>query len=77
MDHFSVATSESENQVKGRLLLDVVVGEGSTVFELLSSEDESLLIWWNTSLHENKFDHAFNKTLSTLIKSDDKDIPAH
>ena len=26
------------------LLLDVVVGEGSAVFELLASEDESLLI---------------------------------
>jgi hypothetical protein len=28
--------------------LDVVIGEGSAVFELLSSEDESLLIWWDT-----------------------------
>ena len=70
MDHFSVATSESENQVKGGLLLDVVVGEGSAVFELLSSEDESLLIWWNTFLHENKFDHAFSMTLSTLKSAD-------
>merc|ERR1719284_11321 len=34
--------------MEGGLLLDVVVGEGSTVFELLSSEDESLLIWGNT-----------------------------
>jgi len=30
--------------------LDVVIGEGSTVFELLSSEDESLLIGWNSFL---------------------------
>jgi len=37
-------TTESEDQVKSGLLLDVVVGEGSAVFELLSSEDESLLI---------------------------------
>jgi len=37
-------SSESEHQVEGRFLLDVIVGEGSAVFQLLSSEDESLLI---------------------------------
>merc|ERR1719152_232685 len=41
-------TSESENEMESGLLLDVVVGEGSTVLELLTSEDESLLIWWDT-----------------------------
>merc|ERR1711933_669308 len=44
------ASSESENQMKGGLLLDVVVGEGSSVFQLLSSEDQSLLIWRNSLL---------------------------
>ena len=43
-------TSESEDEMESGLLLDVVVGEGSTVLELLSSEDESLLIWWDTFL---------------------------
>ena len=38
------STSESEDEVKSGLFLNVVVGEGSSVFELLSSEDESLLI---------------------------------
>ena len=32
------------------LLLDVVVGEGSSIFKLLSSEDKSLLIWWDSFL---------------------------
>ena len=36
--------------MKGRLLLDVIVGEGSAIFELLSSEDESLLIRGNSFL---------------------------
>ena len=31
--------------MKGGFLLDVVVSEGSSVFELFSSEDKSLLIW--------------------------------
>ena len=30
--------------MEGGLFLDVVIGEGSAVFKLLSSEDESLLI---------------------------------
>ena len=44
------ATSEAENQVESGLLLDVVVGEGSAVFELLASEDETLLIWGDAFL---------------------------
>ena len=37
-------TSESQDEMESGLLLDVVVGEGSAVLELLASEDESLLI---------------------------------
>ena len=33
-----------------RLFLDVVVGEGATIFELFASEDETLLIRWDTLL---------------------------
>ena len=43
-------TSESQDEMEGGLLLDVVVGEGSTVLELLTSEDESLLIRRDTLL---------------------------
>ena len=43
-------SSKSKDQVKGGLLLDVVVTESSTILELLSSEDESLLIGWDTLL---------------------------
>ena len=39
----STAT-ESEDEVQGRLLLDVVVGEGSAILELLAGEDQSLLV---------------------------------
>jgi hypothetical protein len=44
------ATSESEDQVKGRLFLNVVVAEGSSVFKLLACEDQSLLIGGNSLL---------------------------
>ena len=46
----SLATTEAEDQVKSGLLLDVVVGEGSAVFKLLSGEDEALLIWGDAFL---------------------------
>ena len=38
------SSTESKDEVKGGLLLDVVISEGATVLELLSSEDETLLI---------------------------------
>ena len=37
-------TTETEDQVEGRLLLDVVVGESSAILKRLASEDQSLLI---------------------------------
>ena len=40
----SATTSESEDQVKGGFLLDVVVRKSSAILELLAGEDESLLI---------------------------------
>ena len=44
------STTEAEHKVKGGLLLDVVVLEGSSVFELLASEDKALLIWGDSFL---------------------------
>merc|ERR1712138_11999 len=38
------ATTESEDQMEGGLLLDVVVGESPAVLELLTSKDKPLLI---------------------------------
>merc|ERR1711988_837813 len=41
---------EPEDEVKGRLLLDVVVGKSSSVLQLLAGEDQPLLIWGNAFL---------------------------
>ena len=38
-------SSESQDQMEGWFLLDIVVWQWSSVFKLLSSENESLLIW--------------------------------
>ena len=42
------ATAEPQDEVEGALLLDVVVGEGPPVLQLLPGEDQSLLIRRNT-----------------------------
>ena len=50
-------TTETKDKVKGRLFLDVVVGQGATIFKLLSGEDETLLVWGNPFLVLNlRFD---------------------
>merc|ERR1719464_2050847 len=38
-------SSQSQDKMKGRLFLDVVVGQSSSIFQLFSSKDQSLLIW--------------------------------
>lgn len=44
------ATTETENQVKSRFLLDVVVRERTTVFKLFSRKNQALLIRRNAFL---------------------------
>ena len=43
-------SAKTENEVEGRLLLDVVVGEGAAVLELFAGEDETLLVRRNPLL---------------------------
>merc|ERR1712032_619323 len=40
------ASPKAKHKVQGRLLLNVVVRKCTPVLELLSGEDEALLIWW-------------------------------
>lgn len=43
-------TTQTEHQVEGRLLLDVVVGQGAAILKLLAGEDEALLVRGNSLL---------------------------
>ena len=63
-------TSKSEDQMESGFFLDVVIGEGSTVFELFSSENESLLIWRNTFLILDLSFDVFDSVSWFNIKSD-------
>jgi hypothetical protein len=33
--------------VECRLLLDVVISQGTAVLQLLTGEDQALLVWWD------------------------------
>ena len=46
--------------MKSRLLLDVVVGEGATILQLLSSEDKTLLVRGNSFLILDLLLHGLN-----------------
>ena len=41
---------QTKDKVKSRLLVDVVVRDGTAVLELLAGEDETLLVRWNALL---------------------------
>ncbi len=43
-------TTKSQDEMEGRFLLNVVVGESATIFELLAGEDQALLIRWDAFL---------------------------
>jgi len=44
------SSTKTKDQVQGRFLLDVVITQGTSIFQLLTSKDQTLLIWWNTFL---------------------------
>merc|ERR1719282_1777784 len=56
------------NQVKGGLLLDIVVGQGAAILELLASENQSLLIRRNTFLVLNFLLDLLNGVTSLDLK---------
>ena len=64
----SATTTETQHQVEGRLLLDVVVTKGAAVLELLAGEDEALLIGGNTFLVLDLGLHILNSVRRLNIK---------
>jgi hypothetical protein len=40
-------TAQAQHQVECRLLLDVVISQSTAVLQLLTSEDQALLVWWD------------------------------
>lgn len=51
-------TTKAEHQVKGRLLLDVIVAEGAAILELLARENQALLVGRNAEGENNMNDRS-------------------
>jgi len=43
-------TTETQDKMKGRLLLDVIIRESTPILELLAGKDKTLLVRWDTLL---------------------------
>merc|ERR1719228_2772315 len=43
-------STKSQDKMECGFLLDVVVAQGTTIFQLLASEDKTLLVWWDSFL---------------------------
>ena len=63
-------TTETKDQVKSRLLLDVVIGEGATILQLLSSEDKTLLVRGNSFLVLDLLFHGLDGIRRLNLESD-------
>ncbi|GJU24564.1 serine protease SPPA, chloroplastic [Tanacetum coccineum] len=59
-DRFLESTTHTENKVKRRLLLDVIVGKCTAIFQLLPIKDKSLLVSWDTFLVLDLSLHVIN-----------------
>ena len=55
------SSAQTEHQVQGRLLLNVVVRKGAAILKLLSSENQTLLIWGDSLLVLNLSLHVLDR----------------
>jgi len=63
-------TSKTKDQVEGGLLLDVVIREGSSIFKLLSGEDQSLLLRGDSFLVLDLGFHVGDRVIGFDIQGD-------
>ena len=64
------ATTETKDEMEGGLLLDVVVGQGTTVLQLLAGEDEALLVGRDAFLVLDLGLHVVNSVRRLHLKRD-------
>jgi hypothetical protein len=79
----TVAPAQSQDEVERRLLLDVVVGQGALILELLARKDEALLVGWDALLVLDLLLDLFDRVARLAVEGDrlareglDKDLHA-
>merc|ERR1712193_342193 len=63
-------STKSQDKMEGGFFLDVVVAQCATVFQLLTSEDKTLLIWWNSLFILDLGFHVVNRVAWLNLQSD-------
>uniref|UniRef100_A0A0V0HF54 Putative ovule protein n=1 Tax=Solanum chacoense TaxID=4108 RepID=A0A0V0HF54_SOLCH len=63
-------TTETEDKVQSGLLLDIVVGKGASIFKLLTSKDQPLLVWWDPLLVLNLSFHIVDGVRTLHLQGD-------
>jgi len=63
-------TTKTKYEMKSAFLLDVVIGKSTSIFKLLTSKDETLLVWWNSFLVLDLSLHIFDSVRWLDLKSD-------
>lgn len=66
----AVPSAKAKNEMEGGFLLDIVIAQGAAIFELLSSKDQTLLIWRNALLVLDLGLYVLNGIRSLDIESD-------
>ena len=64
------AATESQHQVKRRLLLNIVVGQSAAILELFARENQALLVWRNALLVLNLALDIVNSVRALDLKGD-------
>jgi len=64
------SSTKTEDKVQGRFLLDVVVRESTSIFQLLSSKDKTLLVWGDSFLILDLGLHILDSVRRLHIKRD-------
>uniref|UniRef100_A0A8D9FKS3 Uncharacterized protein n=1 Tax=Cacopsylla melanoneura TaxID=428564 RepID=A0A8D9FKS3_9HEMI len=67
---FNDSSTKTEHQVKGGLFLNVVVGQSSSIFQLFSGKDQSLLVGRDSLLVLDLSLDIFNSVTGLNLKGD-------
>ena len=66
----SLATTQAQDEMECRLFLDVVIRESAAILELLTGEDQALLVWGNALLVLDLGLHVLNGVGGLDVQSD-------
>merc|ERR1712156_751500 len=68
--YLAVTSTQAKYQMQSRFFLDIVIGQSSAIFQLLSGKNQTLLVWRNALLILDLGFDIFNRIGGLDLKSD-------